>query len=505
MPGGSVIGGKLEMTLLEEIANGESATLEFKESRPKDSLKYTKTVVAFANGRGGRILFGVEDGTGVVKGIDNAIVQKEMDAIADTIANCCTPEVLPEITLANVDGKSVIVVNVRGGLKTPYYVRKLGIRRGTFQRIGATTREVEEYTLKSLILDGENQSFDRQIAKGVKMTKREVASVCRMMTETARQNCENVGRNVEIKAMTAVRLESLGLFVDDNGIMRPTYALCLVAGKAAPGIIVPRIKCGVFRGLTKGDFEDHADFEGPVTEQIEQAFQFVKRNLRVRSCLTEENTGRKDIYEIPLDSVREAICNAVFHRNYLEPSNVYVALYADRLEILSPGGLLKEITIEEVKRGYSKIRNKGLADALVYMHEVENWGGGVARYFTAMQNAKLPPPVAEEKDGFFKVVFWRPTTGTTTSATPKTTPNATPNATPKTTPNDSLEEVLGSKSMEVYKSILSNPSMTINELAILMGLTNNGIKYHIKRLKATCGLHRVGGRKEGKWDFSSRP
>lgn len=70
------------MTLLEEIAQGESVSLEFKEARPKDSLKFTKTVVAFANGRGGRILFGVEDGTGVVKGIDNAIVLKEMDAEA---------------------------------------------------------------------------------------------------------------------------------------------------------------------------------------------------------------------------------------------------------------------------------------------------------------------------------------------------------------------------------------------------------------------------------------
>ena len=496
------------MTLLEEIAQGESVSLEFKEARPKDSLKFTKTVVAFANGRGGRILFGVEDGTGVVKGIDNAIVQKEMDAIADTIANCCTPAVSPEITLANVEGKSVIVVNVRGGLKTPYYVKKLGIRKGTFQRIGATTREVEEYTLKSLILDGENQSFDRQVAKGVKMSKREIASACRLMTETARQNCENAGRDVSIKAMTAVRLESLGLLVDHDGVKLPSYALCLVAGKAAPGIILPRIKCGVFRELTKGDFEDHADFDGPVTEQIEQAFQFVKRNLHVRSRLTDENTGRKDIYELPLESVREAICNAVFHRNYLEPSNVYVALYADRLEILSPGGLLKEITIEEVRRGYSKIRNKGLAEALVYMHEVENWGGGVARYFTAMKSAGLPPPIAVEQDGFFKVVFWRPQntsqtadTNTTSKTTTNTTSKTTPKTISETTPKDRFEEVLGDKSMEVYHSILTNPSMTINELAILTGLTKNGIKYHIKRLKATCGLRRVDGRKEGRWEF----
>ena len=399
------------MTLIEEIKKGESATLEFKEARPKDSLKFTKTVVAFANGRGGRILFGVEDGTGVVKGIDNAIVQKEMDAIADTIANCCTPPVLPEITLANIDGKSVIVVNVRGGLNTPYYVRKLGIRNGTFQRIGATTREVEEYTLKSLILDGENKSFDRQAAKGVKMSKREITSVCRLMTETARQNCLERGEEVSIKAMNAVRLESMGLLLEKDGEKVPSYALCIVAGKSAPGIILPRIRCGVFRGTTKGDFEDHADFDGPLTEQIDGAFHFVKRNLRVRSQLVEENTGRKDTYELPLASVREAICNAAFHRNYLEPSNVYVALYDDRLEIVSPGRLLKEISIEEVRLGYSKIRNKGLADALVYMHEVESWGGGVARYYSAMKEAGLPPPVAEERNGFFTVVFWRPNKG----------------------------------------------------------------------------------------------
>lgn len=493
------------MTLREEIANGENVALEFKEARPKDSLKYTKTVVAFANGRGGRILFGVEDGTGVIKGIDNSIVQKEMDAIADTIANCCTPAVLPEITLANVDGKSVIVVNVRGGLKTPYYVRRLGIRKGTFQRVGATTREVEEYTLKNLILEGENQSFDRQEAKGVKMSKREVSEVCRLMTETARQNCENEGRHVAVKAMSAVRLESLGLLIDKDGEKLPTYALCLVAGKVAPEILVPRIRCGVFRGLTKGDFEDHADFEGPVTEQIEQAFQFVKRNLHVRSQLTDENTGRKDIYELPLESVREAICNAVFHRNYLEPSNVYVALYADRLEILSPGTLLKEITIEEVKRGYSKIRNKGLAEALVYMHEVESWGGGVARYFTAMERAGLPPPVAEEQDGFFKVVFWRKANGAAGNggkgSGAETTPKTTPKTTPRTTPKRRRAISLKGRSLTLYKLIARQPTITIEELVGETGLTRNGVKYHIKRLKALVGLRRIGGRKEGKWEI----
>ena len=127
--------------------------------------------------------------------------------------------------------------------------------------------------------------------------------------------------------------------------------------------------------------------------------------MRVGSELV--GTRRRDVYELPVGTVREAICNAVFHRNYLEPSEVYVALYDDRLEITSPGGLVRDMTIEQAEHGYSKIRNDGLALALSYMKEVEGWGGGVARYFTDWTAAGLPRPKLEETPGFFKVVFER--------------------------------------------------------------------------------------------------
>ena len=127
--------------------------------------------------------------------------------------------------------------------------------------------------------------------------------------------------------------------------------------------------------------------------------------MRVGSELVE--TRRRDVYELPIGTVREAICNAVFHRNYLEPSEVYVALYDDRLEITSPGGLVRDMTIEQAEHGYSKIRNDGLALALSYMKEVEGWGGGVARYFSDWMTAGLPRPKLEETPGFFKVVFDR--------------------------------------------------------------------------------------------------
>ena len=393
------------MTLLEEIKNGESVALEFKEARPKDSLKFTKTVVAFANGRGGRILFGVEDKTGRLVGIPRDKVAAEMDAIADTVVNTCTPSVPIDIKPTTLEGKVLIALDVKSGDKTPYYVKSLGIRKGTFVRVGATSRGVEEHRLKSLILAGENLSFDAQPVKGGRVAKKDVESVCRKMTEIAKENCRTDEERKNVKAMTEKRLVSMGLLVKKSGRTIPTYGYHIVSGESVPGMMQPKIKCGVFRGAHKGDFVDRRTCEGGVVSQIEEAYAFLLRNLRVGSEIV--GTQRRDVYELPLDSIREAICNAVFHRDYLEPSSIYVALYDDRLEILSPGELVKDFSMEDAMNGFSKLRNNALGDALEYMKEVEAWGGGVSRYFTACADAGLRPPTVTEEAGFFKVVFWR--------------------------------------------------------------------------------------------------
>ena len=90
------------MTLFEEIQGGENAALEFKEARPKDSLKFTKTVVAFANGKGGRLIFGIEDGTRNIVGVPRDKVFSEMDAIVNAISETCTPSISPDVKIANV-------------------------------------------------------------------------------------------------------------------------------------------------------------------------------------------------------------------------------------------------------------------------------------------------------------------------------------------------------------------------------------------------------------------
>ena len=217
------------MTLIEQIAQGENASLEFKEARPKDSLKFVKTVVAFANGRGGRLLFGVENETGRIVGIPREKVAAEMDAIVDAVSNTCSPRISIDVKPAVVDGKSLIAVDVKSGEKTPYSVTALGLRKGTFVRVGATSRQAEEHTLKGLILSGDNLSFDKQEASGVTVKAADIVETCRLMTETARRNCTTEAERREIKDMTATRLVSMGLLKRRGGKLFPTYGYCIVA------------------------------------------------------------------------------------------------------------------------------------------------------------------------------------------------------------------------------------------------------------------------------------
>ena len=134
-------------------------------------------------------------------------------------------------------------------------------------------------------------------------------------------------------------------------------------------------------------FVDRREYTGPVWEQIEEAFQFVLRNIHL--CAAIVGIYRQDIYEIPPDAIRELIINAMVHRSYLDHGTIQVAVYDDRLEITSPGKLPMGQTLERMKEGYSKIRNEALAYAFSYMNLIEHWGSGIPRIIDKVKAAGL--------------------------------------------------------------------------------------------------------------------
>jgi ATP-dependent DNA helicase RecG len=167
-------------------------------------------------------------------------------------------------------------------------------------------------------------------------------------------------------------------------------------------------------------------------------------------------------------------------------------------------GGVKDFSLEDAMNGFSKLRNNALGDALEYMKEVEAWGGGVSRYFTACAESGLPPPIVVEEAGFFKVVFWRQTKGAGTfddasAIMAKTTVKTTA----KTTAENSVQSTLSGAALSIWNLICKNPATSISALATATSLTCDGVRYHIRRLTSQGRLKRIGGTKGGRWEVNS--
>lgn len=209
--------------LKDEIRAGESASLEFKRDVPKDHLKFLKTVVAFANCNGGRIVFGVDDDRSIV-GMDEFESFKIADRIVDTISNRCKPLISVNTEVTSVDGKTVVVIEVQNGKRCPYFIQSLGKENGTFVRVGATTRLADEVAIRELEFAGAGRSFDEEICPGLEITEKNVAKLCTRMFRVAKENCEALAERKMIRKVTASQLEDWGVLTRVGKKLAPTYA-----------------------------------------------------------------------------------------------------------------------------------------------------------------------------------------------------------------------------------------------------------------------------------------
>ena len=372
---------------LEEILAGESKNVEFKENLPEKSIKYMKSVVAFANGTGGKIIFGIADKTREVVGFDKEDVFKKMDAIANAVSDSCEPAIIPDISLQTIDGKTVIVAEISEGRQRPYYIKALGREIGVYVRVAGTTRLADEYMVRELMFEGSNRYFDQALCSGLTITDEEIDVLCKAMKEQAVKNAHTEGQKASIKDVGRQQLRSWGILIERDGKDYPSNAYAILTGQGGLHVAT---QCGVFKGTTKAVFVDRREYTGPLWEQIEEAFQFVLRNIHLGATIV--GIYRQDIYEIPPDAIRELIVNAMVHRSYLDHGMIQVAVYDNRLEITSPGKLPMGQTLERMKEGYSKIRNEALAHAFSYMNLIEHWGSGIPRIIDKVKAAGLREP-----------------------------------------------------------------------------------------------------------------
>lgn len=462
------------------LFSGESVNVEYKVAVPKDSAKYMKTVVAYANGRGGKIIFGVDDKTLEVVGMDTDSIFQTIDAIANAISDSCEPTILPDITLQTVEDKTVIVVEIFPGKMRPYYIKSKGMVSGTYVRSAGTTRPVADYMLKELILEGQNRYYDCEVCEDLTVTPEDIDRLCAEMKATAIRNTLTEGEKLKVKDVTQNVLISWGVLAEKDGAIVPTNAYALLTGQAR---FQPVIQCAVFKGKDRAYFVDRREFEGSIQDQMEAAFQYVlekiNRGMRIQGMY------RQDRYELPVDSVREMIANSVAHRSYLEPGNIQVALFDDRLEVTSPGMLLNGVSIKKMKEGYSKPRNRAIASAFSYMKIIEKWGSGIPRILRECSEYGLPEPEFIDFDGDFRVNMYRQLLEKDWSHTDDA----------KHDTNDTISK----NDTKILNLIRENPSITQAELKEKLQVSIVTVKRLMADLQKRGLIERQGSSRKGKW------
>jgi ATP-dependent DNA helicase RecG len=396
-------------TLLQQ---GEGGTLEFKESL---STSFARELVALANTDGGRILLGVTD-DGEIRGIEDS---NELRTRIQDIARNCDPSVVVRIERMG----EITVITVRESDTKPVQCRD-----GFYWRQGAVTQKLSRGEIRDFFRSEGAIRFDLSPCPRFRYPEDFDDTKFRHWFELSgiseRLAVEDVLVNIE-----AAERNGNGLVFRNGGVLffaknvRHFFDNAYVTGLLA-------------RGDNKVQVLDRKDFDGGIVADIENTLRFVERNTRTAWRI--EGLRRENIPEYPMQAIREAITNALMHRDwFLDGANVFVEIYSDRLEITSPGGLPKGMELSDL--GSKSVRRNGLiADLLHRIEFIEKAGTGVRRMRDEALEQGCSEPVFIE-GGFFSAVF-RPNPAFQAEAEAQSlaalndTPEVTPEATPEVTP-----------------------------------------------------------------------
>jgi len=380
------------MTLIEKIKKGENKKLEFKENLSENYNSFLKTVVAFANGSGGKIIFGIKDKIFEIIGIDDDRILDLSDKISNLISEKCFPAIIPEIYITNIENKNLLVVEIFSGQLKPYYLKEGNDKKKVYIRVGATTRPADNNIIKTLEREKLNISYDEEILFDYPEERIDF------------QPIKNDFKNFTGKELNEIKMLNLKILKEYNKRKFLTIGGSLLIGKEK-FLEYAGIKCARFKGNSINEFIDSKEFLGPIYKIVEDAINFSKIHIEKRMIITE--MLRQEKYIVPIEVIREAIINAVVHREYSINSDIKLAIFDNRIEITSPGGLPGNLDVESIKDGRSEIRNKVLARFFKEIRFIEQWGTGIRRIIELCRLNGLKEPEFIDDGRYFKVIIYK--------------------------------------------------------------------------------------------------
>lgn len=366
----------------------ESETMEWKQSLG-EWKEIVETCAAFATAKGGRILIGIDPG-GTIRG--SQIGKGTLEDLANKISQNTNPRQTPSISISAHEDKALIEIAVNESHFKPVYAFDRAYRR-----VGRTNQRLSIEDAMHIYLGNRGLTWDHTPVGDAKLSDIDPAAVRRFLQVARTERQLNVRSDTPVKRV----LRQLGLLVNN----KLTVAAVLLFGRNPQQFITQVvIRCGRFKGTDAVHFLDMEAVSGTVIEQVERAMAFVKRNIRMGVEI--HNIQREDVWEYPLEGLREALINAVCHRDYASTANVQIRILDDRLEIWNPGGLPDGMTIADLWRQHeSRPRNRLLAQAFFFIKYVEQFGTGIQRILDDCHAQKTPEPAFEVHGQTFRAIF----------------------------------------------------------------------------------------------------
>lgn len=395
--------------LVADICNkkSESQNIEVKAAERGCPSRLFDTFSSFSNqDEGGVIVFGLDEREDfAVKGVyDAQDLQKKVTEQCKQME----PPVRALFTICEINGKIVVSAEIPGAdiSERPVFYKGVGRIKGSYVRVGESDEPMSEYEIYSY------EAFRKRIRDDIRTidhSKMILLDEKRMQIylDAVRAERKNLAENVSQSEI----MELMGITVDGT----PTLAGLMTFSKypqtyfpqfSITAVALPGTEMGTV-GDDRERFIDNKRITGAIPDMLEEAVEFVRKNSRTKTII-DENGRRNDKAEYPIKAVREAILNALVHRDYsihTENVPIRIEMYRDRMEIINSGGLYGRISVDALGKVRPETRNATLANILELLRITENRYSGIPTIRTEFLNAGLPMPVFSVIHGEFKVVM----------------------------------------------------------------------------------------------------
>ncbi len=353
----------------------ESESVELKASLAELKAGLISMCAILNKHKAGELWFGIKN-NGTPQGL--TVTDKTLRDISQAIAAHIEPKIFPHVTQEDYAGKTCIKVSF-AGTASPYFAHGRA-----YMRVADEDRQLSAQELESLILDKNRKTLCWDSENSAHHLEELDHDKVKQFVARADLPWDNLSN----------ALAKLGLY--PGGKLLNAASLFF---RKSPAL---QLRCAVFAGTRSDTLLDRHDFDGDILELIEEAQQYILKNIHIGMRL--QGLYREDVPEISADALREAVINAFCHRDYRDPDYIHIAVFKDRVEIRSPGGLYGGLTMEDVRKGHvSKRRNPLIADLFRRIHMVESWGRGLPLILEHEPNAQF-----REIAGVFVAEFGRP-------------------------------------------------------------------------------------------------